>query len=136
MTCDAMLFADRAIQEKNGKWGLIGIFNRFAFPVFPTPPLNLWFVFIVLREVEAGTHEFAVNLIRESANQVLRPINGELKVGDPQQGVTLTLPMQGVSFPKPDIYTVTVHMDGTYVTERALYVVEAKPRPGFSPPEE
>ena len=80
MTCDAMLFADRAIQEKNGKWGLIGIFNRFTFKEFPTPPMHLWFVFIVLREVEAGTHEFAVNLIRESANQVVRPINGELKV--------------------------------------------------------
>jgi hypothetical protein len=120
-----MLFADRAIQEKNGKWGLIGIFNRFTFKKFPTPPLLPWFVYIVLQEVGEGTHEFAVNLIRESVNQVLKPINGELKVADSAQGVTLALPMPGVSFPKPDTYTVKLHMDGTYVTERPLYVLEA-----------
>jgi hypothetical protein len=120
-----MLFADRVIQEKNGKWGLIGVFNRFTFKDFPTLPMHLWFVFIVLREVDAGSHEFAVNLIRESVNQVVHPVNGELKVADPTQGVTLALPMQGVVFPKPDTYTVTVHINGSYITERPLYVLKA-----------
>ena len=123
MVCETLLFADRAIQEKNGKWGLIGIFDRFTFQNYPTPPLPPWFIFIVLKELTAGRHEFALNLMRESANQVIAPINGELEVGNPSGGVTMVLPLQGVTFPRPDTYVMKLHIDGTYVTERVLNVI-------------
>lgn len=124
MKCDAMLFADRAIQERSGKWGLIGIFDRFSLPNFPTGPLQTWWVFVVLRELEVGKREFAVNLVREGANQVLASMGGEIDVQSAQQGITIVLPMQRVGFVKPDVYSMTVHIDGTFVTSRELAVVE------------
>lgn len=130
MVCDAMLFADRAIQEKNGKWGLIGIFDRFTFQNFPTGPIPLWFVFMVLKEVSEGRREFALNLMRESTNQVIVPLNGEIDVHNPQGGLSIVLPIQGVIFPKPDMYTMKLHVDGTYVTERTLNVLSTGSQAG------
>lgn len=122
MVCEAMLFADRAIQEKNGKHGLIGIFDRFTLPQFPTPPMPVFFLFIVLKELDEGRHEFAINLMRESHNQVVAPINGEMNVDDPGKGVTMVFPIAGVVFPHPGDYAMKLHIDGTYVAERTLKV--------------
>lgn len=130
MNCEAILFADKAIQENTGKWGLIGIFDRFNLPQFPTPPLPVWFVYLAITEIEQGKHEFALNLLRESENQVIAPINGEMEVRNPGGRITLVLPIPGVSFPKPDRYSVVLHIGGSYVASKALDVIPVGTAPG------
>lgn len=130
MTCDAMLFADKAIQEKNSKWGLIGIFDRFTFTEFPTQIVPHWWLFLSVRELDEGDHTFAVNLLRDNQNQVFSSINGELKVADSTRGITLVLPVQGVMFPKPDKYSMNVYIDGQFLASRDLIVEEVGSRPG------
>ncbi|MEX2444743.1 MAG: hypothetical protein WD492_14150 [Alkalispirochaeta sp.] len=120
--CEAILFADKVIQEKSGKYGLIGIFDRFTLPSFPSPLIPQWWVFIAIRTIEVGKHEFALTLIREEAQQVIVPINGEIEIADKSKGITLSLPIQPVSFPKPGKYLVMFYLDGTFVTHKDLTV--------------
>lgn len=122
MTCDAMLFADKAIQEKNGKWGLIGIFDRFTFANFPTQIVAPWWLFVSIRELPEGEHTFAVNLLRDNENQVFSSVNGDFRVPDPTRGITLVFPIQGVMFPKPDRYSMNIHVDGSFLATRELRV--------------
>ena len=120
--CDALLFADRAIQETNGKHGLIGIFDQFNFPGFPSPPIPVFFLFIALRNIEAGKHQIAVNITLDDSAQVVAPINGEMEVRSKQLGVSLVLPVAGLVFHKSGTYSVTVHIDGTFIHSKPLTV--------------
>jgi len=119
---DAVLFADRVITEANGKKGIIGTFDSFNFPQFPAsaPP---FFIFLLLRNLEQGEHELAINLVNDK-NQVALAIPGEMRVKEPRGKVELILPVNGMTFYKPGTYELTVHVDGEYVAGKPLLVNE------------
>ena len=49
----AIVFADKAIEENNGKKGLIGIFQSFNFARFPTVAPT-WYVYVAFGNVSKG----------------------------------------------------------------------------------
>jgi len=118
--CNAFLLADRVIREENGKVGIIGSFNTFNFPVFPTvaPP---FFAYVNLEDF-SGEQEFSVNIVKEGADFVVGSHGGEIKFADPSGEAELAIPFVGVRFPKAGIYNVLLTVNSYQYGSRKLIV--------------
>ncbi len=125
-----LLFADRVITENNGKKGIIGTFTRFHSPKFPVsfPP---WFIYAAATNLAPGKHTFALNLVRDSANQVIVPVSGEFEIKESSDVIELAPAIVGAVFPEAGKYTLAFYVDGEYVGARTLEIrfVEKPPAP-------
>ena len=118
--CYSLLFADRVIQENNGKKGLIGVFSNFNFPKFPAG-VPQWFIYIGLTNLH-GKHTFSLNLVHDDDQLVVLPVGGELEIPDDSPGTEIVLPVQGLAFPKEGDYVLTFNVDGQQISNRILPV--------------
>ena len=117
----AFLFADRVIEERNGKKGIIGVFNRFTLQKFPATPAP-WFVFCATDNMPVGEFGFTLNITREASKAVVCSVEGEIKIDDASMGFELVLPMPPIQFPKEGTYVVSLLFDGRTVIDRVLHV--------------
>ena len=119
----ALLLADRIIEEKTGKKGLIGVFNRFHFPSFPanSPP---FFIFVSVSNL-VGKHTFSLNMTLDEAQIVVLPIGGELEAKEAKAEIEMVFPIKGVNFPKEGVYTITLNLDGKQIASKNI-IVELK----------
>ena len=118
--CYAILFADKAITEDNGKKGLIGIFGGFNFPAFPAG-VPFWFVYVALDHVPPGKHEFSVNLVRDEATQVVWASGGEIEIKEEShRHIEIVLPVVNCMFTKPGKHSLTINLDGFQIGSRIL----------------
>ena len=117
----AILCADRAIEEKNGKKGLIGIFQNFGFPKFPAVPPP-WYVYLSLGNLAKGEHVLMVNLIQDDTNAVIVKSEGRMQVRTPASDVEIILPIVGAAFRAPGDHWLTVTLDSVQVGSRLLRV--------------
>ncbi|MBN1461585.1 MAG: hypothetical protein JXA57_18805 [Armatimonadetes bacterium] len=114
----ALLMADRVIREDNGKVGVIGIFTNFNFASFPaTPPP--WFLYAFVSNLEGG-HDFSFNLVEKDTSMVVLSVGGRMQIKEPKEGITISLPVANVSFPKAGIYTLVFSIDGHEVAYNKL----------------
>ena len=125
----ALLFADRVIEEKNRKKGIIGTFSRFYAEKFPAqfPP---WFIYAAVTNI-SGEHNFSLNLVYDKAQQVILPISGKCKVDNARSVVELIFPVFRAVFPEEGVYTLTFNIEGTSIGSRILEVFL---RPEKQPP--
>ncbi len=116
----ALLLADMIIEEKNGKRGLIGVFNRVHFPSFPanSPP---FFIYASVSNL-VGKHTFSLNMTLDEAQIVVLPIGGELEAKEVKAEIEMVFPIKGVNFPKEGIYTVTFNLDGKQIASKSITV--------------
>ncbi len=117
--CNALLMADRVIQENNGKRGIIGSFNTFNFPTFPAtaPP---FFVYANVEDFE-GAHEFSVTIAREGAELVVFSAGGEIRFESGKEA-ELILPAFGVTFPKEGVYNLIFRVGHNQYGSRRIIV--------------
>lgn len=116
----AILFADRVIEEKNGKKGIIGIFTSFnsdKFPVIFAP----WFVYIAVTNLK-GKHNFSVILTNTENKQITFSIAGELGSENPNAVIDLVFPIEKAVFPQEGNYLLTFYIDGAIKGQRFLEV--------------
>jgi hypothetical protein len=117
--CNALLMADRVIREDNGKRGIIGSFNTFAFPKFPytAPP------FFVYANVEdfSGELEFSITIAREGAELVVFSAGGEIKFQTEGEAEIL-IPAFGVTFPKEGTYNLILRIGNNQFGSRRIIV--------------
>ncbi|MBN2444198.1 MAG: hypothetical protein JXJ04_22735 [Spirochaetales bacterium] len=125
----ALLFADRVIEEKNHKKGIIGTFSRFYAEKFPAqfPP---WFIYAAVTNI-SGENAFSLNLVYDKAQQVILPISGKCKVENTRSVVELIFPVFRAVFPDEGIYTLTFNIEGNPIGSRILEVFN---RPETPPP--
>jgi hypothetical protein len=118
--CNSLLMADRVIREDNGKRGIIGSFNTFNFPVFPStaPP---FFVYANLEDFE-GKHEFSVTVAREGAELVVFSAGGEIQFEDENREAELLIPAFGVTFPKEGSYNLILRVGNSQYGSRRIIV--------------
>jgi hypothetical protein len=118
--CNALLMADRVIREDNGKRGIIGSFNTFNFPVFPStaPP---FFVYANLEDF-AGRQEFSVTIAREGAEFVVFSAGGDIQFQDENREAELLIPALGVTFPKEGHYNLILRVGNSLYGSRRLIV--------------
>ncbi len=123
----SILFADRVITENNNKKGIIGTFDRFMSPSFPVvfPP---WALYIAVTNL-VGRHDFSISLeIMETGREIL-PINGDFNSMTLDDVVELTLNLNGVTFPEPGRYNLSVLVDGELIGNRVLKVEKLEQPP-------
>ena len=119
--CYALLFADRVIEERNGKKGLIGVFTDFSFPKFPAG-IPQWYIYAAIDNIEPGTHSFSMNLAHDPEEIVVIPIHGDFEVKEGKTGAEFVFPITQLAFPKPGDYTLTLNVGGEQVGKRILKV--------------
>jgi hypothetical protein len=122
--CNALLIADRVIKEDNGKRGIIGSFNTFSFPSFPSaaPP---FFIYANLDDFE-GEVEFSVSIVREVAELVIFSAGGEMRFGQAGGEAELIIPVAGVVFPKEGNYNLVLKV-GHYQQGSRRIIVNRMP---------
>ncbi len=117
----ALLFADRVLEEKNGKKSVIGIFDRFAATQFPKqfPP---WFIFASVTNV-VGRHSFALNLVKDDgSDHPVVSFNGQIDVKARSGPVELIFQVAGATFPSEGDYSLAFDLAGSRVGNRMLHV--------------
>ena len=116
-----LLVADRVIEEKSGKKGIIGTFTTFHARSFPAsfPP---WFIYAALTNVE-GEHDFAINLVQSQTNQVVVGLRGKLNSSSAEQVVELVAPIPRAVFPSEGKYDLTFQVDAFPLGARVLRAV-------------
>mgnify|MGYP001041453836 CR=1 FL=1 len=116
---NALLMADRVIQENNGKRGIIGSFNTFNFPRFPAtaPP---FYVYANIEDFE-GTHEFSVTIARDGAELVVFSAGGEIRFESGKEA-EIIIPAFGVTFPKEGTYNLIFRIGNNQYGSRKIVV--------------
>ena len=117
----AIVFADKAIEENNGKKGLIGIFQSFNFARFPTVAPT-WYVYVALGNVSKGRHDVTINVIHDDTGSVIVRSHGEVQVRTSAADVEIVFPMAGAAFRAPGLHWLTVTLDQTQIGSRVLHV--------------
>lgn len=122
----ALLLADKIIEERNRKKGLIGVFSRFHFPWFPanSPP---FYIYISVSNIK-GRHTFSLNMTFDEAQIVVLPIGGEFESKEPSAEIEMVFPVKGVNFPKDGIYSLTFNIDGQQIASKNITVELKKPK--------
>jgi hypothetical protein len=117
----AIVFADKAIEENNGKKGLIGIFQSFNFARFPTVAPT-WYVYVALGNVSKGRHDVTINVIHDDTGSVIVRSHGQVQVRTSAADVEIVFPMAGAAFRSPGVHWLTVTLDQTQIGSRVLHV--------------
>ncbi len=128
IVCDALLVADHCIKEENGKNSVIGIFENFNFPSFPSPPVPSFFIFAKVRNLPEGKITFAFNIVHEKDQQVFSPINGEFENHQRRVGASFSFRVSNFSFPKEGEYSVKLVMNGSFIHSTPLTVSRIQPK--------
>lgn len=116
-----LLFADRIINEDNGKKGIIGTFNRFFAPQFPVnfPP---WAIYAAVTNIQ-GPLKFSVRLVHnEDEEKVVIPIEGDMNVPSINDVAELIFSINNAIFPIPGKYNLTFSIGNEIVGSRVLFV--------------
>lgn len=114
--------ADRVIQERNGKHGVIGVFDRIGGQA--NTALPLFFVFLVVSNLTKGKHPLAMNLIDHDTKQQPFNLNGEIEVNDERGVFTVGIPVPNLSLPRPGKWHWQLYIDGEFLRERAVLFAE------------
>ncbi len=117
----AIVFADKAIEENNGKKGLIGIFQSFNFSQFPTVAPT-WYVYVAFGNVAKGRHDVTVNVVLDDTGSVIVRSHGEVQVRTSATDVEIVFPMAGAAFRAPGLHWLTVTLDKAQIGSRVLRV--------------
>ena len=123
----ALLTADRVIEERNGKKSLIGVFDQLNLPSFPSVGLPPWYIYASVSNLSEGRHQCVVNIVSDDSHVVLFSAGGELIVKGAASPVELCMPVS-IVFPAAGLYTLTLHLNGTEALSRTLRVFTTESR--------
>jgi len=121
-----LLFADRIIQENNGKKGVIGTFSTFHSAKFPAI-FAPWGIYAAVTNLE-GEHTFAINLVCETSNQVIINLSGDINSKSSTDVIEITPTILNAVFPRAGKYDLTFIIDGHTIGSRRLTVTNDNPR--------
>ncbi|GBF44469.1 hypothetical protein LPTSP2_37720 [Leptospira ellinghausenii] len=116
----AIIFADKIIEEKNNKKGIIGTFDTVYAPAFPMAPFP-WGVYISITGV-IGKASFSLILQKLNAEEPLLKLDGDLEGRDPEGMIEIPLNFENVQFHEPGDYKFSVMIDNVIVESRKLRV--------------
>jgi len=120
----ALLTADKVIEERNGKKAIIGIFDRIHIDTFPGTGIPPWNIYTSIANLSEGEHNFAVNIVYNDTSAAIFGASGTLNVNDQDAMTEVVIPVS-VVFPGPGAYTVSLHIDGDQCLSRIIRVWSA-----------
>ncbi len=142
MNVQLALVCDHAIIDQHGKLSVLGIFDRIWVERFPAIHPRLHLVLRLKgRRTEVGTHGVLIQLVDDTAREILRG-EGSVQIGEPPAGVVdieaAAVLAFDVPLEKPGVYTFEIAVDGTRVASVPITVAQmpasAHPAPPPLPP--
>jgi hypothetical protein len=133
-----ILLSDLAIVEQGtGKRSIIGSFDHFTLPQFPAR-IGRFFVTAWLANLAGTFLELELTCRIEDKGSAHVVFSSSANIKFPAETtfnknviMALSTPVEGVSFPKPGLYTIVLLLNGDKVGERDFNVSQkpAKPSP-------
>ena len=121
----ALLFSDYLVEEKNSsKKTVAGIFSVIYGRKFPLQYGPFWLYCSFTNLV--GEHTFAINIHADMTKNVVLSVGGKVDSSDREAVIELSIPIQSLLLPEPEKYGVILHLDGSPLLNRTLYVRELK----------
>ena len=132
-TIKAFLTADALIQDRAGKWSVIGIFDQVFAAGFPcVHPV----VAIYVKMTDARGHYKVRIEFRDSTDRILAKFEGvEFTAGDATRGVEFGLTAPYLRLEKPGRYEFQLYLNDEYVAATTLSAVQVQAPPGALPPQ-
>ena len=119
----SLLFCDYFIEERNtGKKTLTGTFCAIYGKTFPGQCRPFW-IYASFTNI-AGEHSFAVNIVFEKTQNVLLSMGGNFSATDKDAIIEFPFPVNTLMLPEPGKCQVTLHIDGSVIMSRTLYIKE------------
>jgi hypothetical protein len=123
----AIVICDQIIEDRHtGKKSLVGLFNSIAARSFPCSHASMS-VFVSLTDGH-GKYECELVCRQEDTEKAMLQTKGPIEFADPTVVVDMHFALQGVTFPKPGLYSFEFYCDEELVIERKFNVAEMKPQ--------
>lgn len=129
-----LVTCDQIIEDKlTGKKTLVGLFDRVQAAQFPCVHPAM----AVLVSLTGARGEFPCEIVcrHTDGTTVVFSAKGKVKLGDPRQVVDLVFRLNGVHFPKADMYWLSFIVDDVPIMMRPLFVSLRKETKGKKGPE-
>ncbi|MSR65444.1 MAG: hypothetical protein EXS18_06650 [Verrucomicrobiae bacterium] len=124
----AIVICDQIIEDRlTGKKTLVGVFNSIAARNFPCTHGSMS-VFVSLTDGR-GKYDCVLVCRDESSEQPIMQTQGPIEFADPTVVVEMHFALQGVTFPKPGLYSFEFLADDELLLERKFNVTEIKANP-------
>ncbi len=121
----AIVICDQIIEDRlTGKKTLVGVFNSIASRQFPCSHASMS-VFVSLTDGH-GKYECMLVCREESSEQPILQTQGPVEFADPTVVVEMHFALQGVTFPRPGLYSFEFYAEEELVVERKFNVAELK----------
>ena len=134
MKLDFVVLADMANVDAAGKFNIIGEFNAVSARNLPTRPFN---IVLVARLIAAGSesrdHKICLAVVDQDGKELARSQEQTLAFAPQFPGTTgdlraqIIMHMQGIRFQQYAPYAFHLVVDGRYIGDRTLYVVQPQP---------
>jgi hypothetical protein len=118
------------IEHKTEKRSLIGCFDRFAFPQFPAKYAR-FFVTVWVTNIEGTLTEIDLTTRIEQKGSAHVVFSSSIKANFTEEKkferdniLAFSIPVPGITFPTPGIYTVLILMNGDEAGTRDIKVLQ------------
>jgi len=118
----AIVFADRVIEEKNNKKGIIGTFEKIFSQVFPVT-LQTWGCYIALTNI-SGKNKFTVKIKNSapSPQEYVLEMNGEIVTEKSSGLVEVIFNVSGLTVKNAGEYLFEVYINDEFLDSRILSI--------------
>jgi hypothetical protein len=118
MEIEIFTLADFA-QDNNSKLTIVGTFDSINAKQFPVQhPACTVACRLRFAAKETGQHDFKMRLIDAAGKEIIKPIEGNINIGEPPNGqwasINMVINFNQLHFEKPGRYSFELNIDGEW----------------------
>lgn len=126
MEIEIFTLADFA-QDNNSKLTIVGTFDSMQSRQFPVQhPACSIACRLRFASKESGTHDFKLRLINTKGTEIIKPIEGNVSIGEPPNGqfstVNFVINFNQLKFDEPGRYSFELYIDGDWKSGLPLFL--------------
>jgi hypothetical protein len=126
MEIEIFTLADFA-QDNNSKLTIVGTFDSMQSRQFPVQhPACSIACRLRFASRESGTHDFKLRLINAKGKEIIKPIEGNVSIGEPPNGqfstVNFVINFNQLKFDEPGRYSFELYIDGDWKSGLPLFL--------------
>lgn len=126
MEIEIFTLADFA-QDNNSKLTIVGTFDSIQSKQFPAiHPVCAIACRLRFAAKETGGHDFRLRLIDEGGKETIKPIEGNINIGNPPNGqfasINIVVNFNQLKFEKPGRYSFELYIDNDWKSGLPLFL--------------
>lgn len=123
MSCISVIVCDDVYRdETTKKLVIVGTFNRINLAEFPARYHGFCVLFTITGG--KGKYELSLSIDNDAIGSPILEVNGPIEINDPLQIQDINVHLQGIQFPEPGKYWVTIKADGAIINQRPFFVTK------------